>query len=510
MSSAKDVGLFATTKQNVPAIFKSKNIIEEYFLPDIGKEVKFDIPIKTAAFVTALSAILQEPMNLFFKGQSGVGKTYIVKKTLEYFPQENIRYLGGLSPTALVHEHGILMNKQGNPIDLDSRPEKPDRKMFKTDEEFRKAKEDCKKKVKEWNTELATSYTLINLKNKLLFFLETPDQGAFDRLLPILSHDKEQIEFNFTDKTAKGKFRTAKVVIQGFPATIFLTVDKKLNRMEELATRSFTATPESSEDKIEAANKVTTHRSNYPWEKTHETKERKQLKELLLSLKLTFLDEDFDIVIPFDNLAELYPHEMVRDMRDYDHFLQFIKTFTALHIHQRAIIEVEGKKYAVASIFDVEIAFKIFGAIFETTRTSADKALLDFYWEYVSTTEGCSIRQFVGFYNVLNKTKKGYNTIAQYLEKLEKKGYVDKQQDENDRRRYTYNPLKKKKDELLYNPLEHENKVDLSTFLKTGYELWLNDLLKGTLWYIMSNNANENELTLNKVSEAEAREKILC
>jgi hypothetical protein len=158
-------------------------------------------------------------------------------------------------------------------------------------------------------------------------------------------------------------------------------------------------------------------------------------------------------------LSELYPHSIVRGMRGFDHLSQFIKTFTALHLHQRALAETKGRKYVIASVSDVEVAFKIFRSIFETTRTSFDKALLDFYWDYVAMCgagEGCAIRTLVDYYNEKNKIKKSYNTIAQYLEKLGRKGYVDKQQDAIDKRRCTCIPLVGRKEEFVYNPLEHE------------------------------------------------------
>lgn len=512
-------------------LLKSKNILTEFYLHDISKEVKFDESVKIAALCTGISAYLPEPMNLFLKGESGIGKTYNVMKALSYLPQHNIRHLGGLSPKALVHDHGILMNKDGKEINPDDKPEKPIRKTFKTDEEFAEANKEYKDKLKKWNAELSTSYTLIDLKNVTLFFLETPDQGAFDTLLPILSHDTDRVEYKFTDKTAKGKLRTSKVVIEGFPATIFLTVDKKIERMEELATRSLSASPEHSVEKIKAANQVTNGKNCKPWQKYSESKEKELLKKLFSSVCETFENGDYEIVIPFENLTELYPCEITRDMRDFTHFSQLIKTITALHIHQRAAIEVKRRKYIVSSISDVEFAFKTFGSIFETTRTSSDKALLDFYWEdfkpfadWLSEQEGeenlllsCTIRNLVDHYNSKHpKDKKVYNTIAQYLEKLNKKGYVDKRRDATDKRKWLYFPVVEKKDELVYNPLNHGDKGDLASFLRDGYEAWKKNVLLKSTWYVVdksekpSKDEREEEVSFKfkEVSEEEARKKI--
>ena len=171
---------------------------------------------------------------------------------MKYFPQEDIWFLGGLSPKALIHEHGILMNKYGERISLEDKPIKPKKRDFQSEEEYEEALKRYKEELEAWKEELRDSYYLIDLRNKILVFLECPESETYRMLLPILSHDSERIEYRFTDKTAKGQLRTTRVVIEGFPATIFVTVDRK--HIEELATRSFTATPETSKEKIEEAN----------------------------------------------------------------------------------------------------------------------------------------------------------------------------------------------------------------------------------------------------------------
>jgi len=119
-------------------------------------------------------------------------------------------------------------------------------------------------------------------------------------------HDTERIEYRFTDKSAKGSLRTVKVVIEGFPATIFLTTERKY--MEELAIRSFIVTPEASKGgKIEEASKLTNLKASFPWEYSEETEETKTVKALIESLKRQLSDAKTDVVIPFSNPHELFP-----------------------------------------------------------------------------------------------------------------------------------------------------------------------------------------------------------
>jgi len=195
-----------------------------------------------------------------------------------------------------------------------------------------------------------------------------------------------RIEYRFTDKQAKGPLRTVKVVIEGWPATIFLTTDRRY--MEELSTRSFTVTPEISKEKIEEANKLTNLRVSFPWEFSEETEETRSIKALVESLKRQLLDGKTDVVIPFSNLYELFPKAIVRDMRDFQHFCQFLKAITILHFYQRPILKMSDKRFVVSTVEDVKRALEVFSELFLTTRTGTEERILKLYHDVVKTKEG--------------------------------------------------------------------------------------------------------------------------
>jgi len=92
-------------------------------------EIKYDYTTKLAVFFTGLSAYTPEPLNLFLRGPSSIGKTYNSRSVLQLFPKEDIWSLGGLSPKALIHMHGVLMDGEtGDPIDFREAPRKGDYK----------------------------------------------------------------------------------------------------------------------------------------------------------------------------------------------------------------------------------------------------------------------------------------------------------------------------------------------------------------------------------------------
>ena len=67
---------------------------------------------------------------------------------------------------------------------------------------------------------------MIDLRGKILVFLEPPQHELWNLLKPILSHDKKEIEFPFVDKTANSNAETKDVVVRGWPSCIFCSVQR--------------------------------------------------------------------------------------------------------------------------------------------------------------------------------------------------------------------------------------------------------------------------------------------
>lgn len=481
--------------------WRTENLID-YTLKDLEKRIKKDKATKLSVFFTGLSAYLPEPINLFLKGESGVGKTYNVVETLKYFPQEDIWFLGGLSPKALIHDYGTLLNKHGEPLDLMEKPAKPKKSHYKDDfgefkeAEYHEASERYKEQLKSWSEEIRNSYTLIDLSHKILVFLESPEYNTFRMLFPILSHDTERIEYRFTDKTVKGQLRTSKVVIQGWPATIFLSTDRKY--MEELATRSFTVTPEHSKEKIEEANVLTNLKASLPWQYNHKTEEAKVIQDLVSSIKTQFINGETDVIVPFMNLHKLFPKEIVRDMRDFQHFVQFLKTITALHFYQRPFTKIGEKRFLLSTQQDVKNALEIYKEIFETTRTGTEQRILNFYHEIIRTKESWHLKELTAKHNENHEKKLSSDTIRKRLERLSEIGYVDIQKDDADKRRNIYKPLVSDKEKSEIHRIL-ENPTILKAKLKNGFKEWHKNKGRTTPFYhyknFSENTWGEHEIT---------------
>jgi len=410
----------------------------DFILADLDKRIKHDNPVKLSVFFTGLSGFLKEPINLFQKGESGIGKSYNTVQSLKYFPLETTILLGGLSPKALIHDYGTLLTEDGRPAENIEAPEKPRKSDFADAGEYKDEIHAYKKGMKEYSQIMKKTYTLIELSGKILVFLETPEFEAFRMLYPILSHDAERIEYRFVDKLAKGQMRTMHVVIQGWPATVFLTVDRSY--MQELATRSFTVTPENSKEKLVAANQLVNMKSCYPWLNS-ESEEMQKIKAIIIALQKWLQNGEVDVIIPFEDLYELFPSSIVRDMRDFQHFTQFLKTITVLHLFQRPQIMINGKVFVVSTMYDVAVAINVYSEIFETTRTGTEQAILDFYHSIVKQKNSWYLKSLAEEYNATTTQKASSDTIRIKLDRLAQIGYVNIERDEDDKRLNIYKPL---------------------------------------------------------------------
>ena len=83
----------------------------EDIINDLSKVVKRDEVLKRITFLSIMSAWAEHPINLFLRGPSSTGKTYNVTQAVKYLPADKVLLLGGLSPTALVHDFGTLVDE---------------------------------------------------------------------------------------------------------------------------------------------------------------------------------------------------------------------------------------------------------------------------------------------------------------------------------------------------------------------------------------------------------------
>lgn len=409
------------------------------FMVHVSRHVKRDDVTKNMVFLTGLSAYTPDPINLFLRGESSIGKSYNAVEVLKYFSKEDVWLLGALSPTALIHSRGRLVDSDGDEIDF---LDKPDKKAGKEEQKI-------------WRDRLKNSHYLIELNGKILVFLEAPHIKTFNMLRPILSHDTFSISYKFTDKTAKGSLQTQHVVIRGYPATIFCSTEESY--VKDLATRSFTITPEVNAAKFLDANMLTADKAMFPWRYMPD-QDFDDLKSYIQFLKEPSEEFNVKVNVPYaEALAKNFPHRFARNMRDFRHVLSLVKVSTFFHLAQRPLLvrkisaradeenpgiedgkEVE-EAYLLATKDDYNRILNLWDEIRETTETSAPGHIIKFYREVVlelaKQKDEFYCEDLVAAWNSKFEDKKSSDNVRRWVSFLCSVGYLTKVPDANDKRR---------------------------------------------------------------------------
>ncbi len=237
----------------------------QYCVDTIVKETPQEERLVKQIIYAMLSAYSNRPMNLAINAPSGEGKNYILNKVAEKFPANDVMFLGGMTDKALFHRNGILVikneqNGEYEPLDnmLSSIEEqirdKQGEILTSNNKDLRRALQhqidDLENEKKDL---IKNAKKLIDLSHKILLFLDTPSLSLFAGIMPLLSHDKYEVEYEYTDTNNGIKTRTN--ILRGFPAVIFAqAIDSSYHeRFPEIKRRFIFVNPKMDKVKYDAA-----------------------------------------------------------------------------------------------------------------------------------------------------------------------------------------------------------------------------------------------------------------
>ncbi len=486
------------------------------------KRIKRDSHLWRTIFYTGLSAFCPDylnkftPVNVFIKGESSSGKTFNTTEVMAVFPKDSVWMLGGLSPKALIHGYGVLVDKNDEEIYLFDKPStrKPTKRKSENDEKFNE-------RLKEWETEqliwkerMKDSKYVIDLNGKILVFLEAPPLETFMMLRPILSHDVPEISYRFVDKTGGGSLQTRNVVIRGWCATIFCTI--QCDYLEELSTRSFTTSPSVTTEKIKAGVNAVGEKAAFP-EKYTNQQERDLLTsyiEYVSNQKIgqKFYDgtPSYGIINPLAiKLVEYYPTIEPRAMRDTQHLLALTNVSAMLHYAQRPILSIHENNdtinYILVTLRDIENIFEFLPKIGETTVSGLPQENLDVFERVCiplfeeKGSEGFSRDDVVQKQNeVFPNKKREYSYLVKILKSLTKRGYLTE---------FTKTEHKNKKFYRVINKPENPFKTSIiklfESYTKKDFEDWFsvyaNEIHKNKKVYIHLDKFHEESSDIDAI-----------
>jgi len=468
---------------------------------------KFDDHIIRIVFHVGLSTYFK-PLNLGLKAESGSGKSYSTVETLKFLPNEDIEEIGSQSPKVISHQNGIRKSKDGKILDEEKEPQKPLQKDFKDPtlgwgdaerKEFFEAEKLYKEQKAKWDKDIRESYYEVDLRNKTLVFLESVNLETFKMFKTTMSHDGEYIDHKYVDD--RGTVHITRLI--GAPAMIFNSVDSSY--VEEFATRTLSATPSIRAEKIAESMDISNKKSAYPWDFETEPFNRKVIKEYIRKIKTYLKQGNIRVAVPFVDIKESFSNTAIRDMRDFNKFLELVPSYAIFKMFQRPIIMIAGKRYLLPTIQDAIDAKSTYDAILETTKTSTDYRVIEFYNTVVKNTKGLSAEDLTDRYNKEKKRPLSVKRIREWLKRLEDIGYVDireaTERNEKgyiDRRFNAYYPLKNAPNTAIV-----DFATDLKPILEKGFKKWLENtpIQTDVPPIILNIDGTANQITIEEIKD---------
>ncbi|PJA40283.1 hypothetical protein CO179_02725 [candidate division WWE3 bacterium CG_4_9_14_3_um_filter_39_7] len=291
----------------------------------LGLTIKHDNSNKIVTFLCELSAFTKNAQfNISYNAPSSTGKSYIPTEVARLFPEEDVLEIGYCSPTAFFHDVG----------------EADDQEL---------------------------GHILVDLSRKILIFLDQPHTQLLERLRPLLSHDKKEINIKITDKSQKQGLRTKNVIMRGFPSVIFCTAGLRLDEQE--ATRFLLLSPEVNQDKIKQGIIESIKKEANAETYKHRQDDNIERKLLIMRIRAIRNEgiEEIDIEDPqavIDRFLEDNKILKPRHQRDIKRLVSIIKSFALINLWWRK----RTGSTITANTEDIEQGF----ALWETVSESQD------------------------------------------------------------------------------------------------------------------------------------------
>ena len=436
----------------------NKNIPLDRLVKYISKSVKQEKNLIKLLIFGMTSAYTPDPINIGIEGPPGEGKTHPVVEVAKLFPKNDVMMLGGLSPTALVHDHSKLIDESGKPL-------KP--QLDKKYQELENADKKQEKKIKrEIAFILNNAIRLVDLKGKIIIFLESPHRDTWGKLRPILSHDVWETTFKFTDKLYRGgPMSTVTVIMRGWPAVIYTSADSKSDGIwNQIKSRFLIVSPKMGLDKYKESIKLLGERKGVPKPRSIYNNEKKELnwcKDYILNIRnglekklkpfYEFYDaKDVTITwIPYQKqIVNDFPKNKGQRMRDFANFIRVLQVSAIFNSFDRPILVIEKDKFIIATIEDLELTKNLLNRA--TVLSRQGQHIIDFHkkiilklWNYKQDDEG-----FITVKDMVDRCKDGGNPLSSdtirknYLKPLNDEGVITLEKDIRDNRRYVIKVLR--------------------------------------------------------------------
>ncbi len=389
--------------------------------------------------------------------------------------------------------HYVLVDKNNEPL-------KPKIKELKKEIADTKEKYNQEELKEQLNELYENARTLIDLRGKILVFLEPPQHELWNLLKPILSHYSYEIEFPFVDKTER-VFQPKRVVVKGWPACIFRSAkdESEWPVWPEIVSRFLITSPNMNPTKYRESNLLIAQRKGLPsliqqrvivsdqevqLAKICVSRLKQQIQVLLSisSTKPSYNNSINPVWIPFfEILADALPGDTGTDTRVTKRIFSFLQIISLAKAHLRYKLVLGSEMLVIAALEDLgqvlhitqnisgmpSYKLKFFKEAFlplyrsksgpdkdEMTHGDKQNELEEEKRIAVTTKQLCEkFRQIYGKAITTNNLKKTY------LNELLNNGYIDEEDSVLDKRQKIYYPLVELPDKINEEREEQQEKI---------------------------------------------------
>ncbi len=350
----------------------------------------------TIAFLNGLSTKLKRrdhepPNHTRYRGPSSSGKTYEISVALSLFPSEMKIVLGGASKMALKYGDPDYIDEDGIPV--------------------------------------------IDMNGRLLYFLEERGgEDAYHLLYPILSGDQNEVVYATVGRNEEDHNSLLKVKFKGQPSYFTSTVE---GGGEEIASRTFTLTPDISEEHTKLIIQKRTRRESAPTSTENNVSQR-EIDTIQNAIRIL---KSYEVFIPYAEIIVFSNYEKIRLRRDINKILTLIKSSALIHQNQRQKIIISDQEFIIATFGDYKMATDLFNSELSHLASGLPRNIIKFY-EQVKADFFSGILDFdnskVTAKQAAETTGYAQTTCSIYLKELADAGYLTY---EAEGREYVYFPM---------------------------------------------------------------------
>lgn len=482
----RDVSISSTTSRDLDSCFKvmlKEAVMEDKLVRQLG--------------YTMLSAYTSNPINLAINAPSGEGKSHVLTTVGNLFPKTDVIYIAGMSSKAIFHKSGYIAIKDedGEYVEVEDELEKLKETLpEKTSELSRMKKGDPSTppdKIAELENEIDTdkqrkkeiednAVKVIELKNKILVFLDTPSSEIFEALMSLLSHDKYEVEYQFVDTSSRTGIKTRTNVLVGWPSVIFAQAIDYTNhpRYQEIQRRFIITNPRMDATKYNSAVDLIFEKNCNPdfvyQQKVVSDEEKDKAREIILNIKDDLLSFSTaagkpgknNTLIPFAHLLKkLIPKtNTAQDMTFTNRLLELTKLLANVYNKKRPYMEIipafspDPLRIPMAIYSDMLESLSLLnnnvGGVRPYVLDWYDNVFLNLYdsksdpnskdkngEKITEQRKGVTTTELIEkSHEVLNKPYTTKQILNEFIYPLYNLGYIDSIKSEIDKRAYIYFP----------------------------------------------------------------------